>query len=126
VDWRARCPILSYIFAAEIREHHGHDHPGIDGYGGGTGWSVTITVSMKTELKTNRVTRKMINDKLRERGRDESLRDGGGYFYFGGGEAVNWLTNSVRVRQLSDLTLEQWLEEFDKLLKIDKKLHKRK
>jgi len=73
-----------------------------------------------------RVTRKVINDALRKRRRDESLRPGGGYFYFGGGEAVNWLTNSVRVQRLSDLTLEQWLEEFDKLLKIDKKLHKRK
>jgi hypothetical protein len=81
---------------------------------------------MKTKTSTNRVTRKMINDALRERGRDESLRPGDGYFYFGGGEAVNWLTNSVRVQRVSDLTLEEWLEEFDKLLKLDKKLHKRK
>lgn len=79
---------------------------------------------MKTKTGTNRVTRKMINDALRERGREESLRPGDGYFYFGGGEAVNWLTNSVRVQRVSDLTLEEWLEEFDKLLKIDKKLHK--
>jgi hypothetical protein len=79
---------------------------------------------MGTNTKTNRVTRKMINDKLRERGRDESLRPGGGYFHFGGGEAANWLANSVRVERVSDLTLEQWLEEFDKLLKIDKKLQK--
>ncbi len=83
-------------------------------------------VSMENKPKANRVTRKMINDALRERGRDESLRPGGGYFYFGGGEAVNWLTNSVRVQRVSDLTLEQWLEEFDKLLRLDKKLHKRK
>ncbi|MFI5070332.1 MAG: hypothetical protein ACHP8A_05530 [Terriglobales bacterium] len=81
---------------------------------------------MKTTRQTNRVTRKMVNDKLRERGRDESLRPGDGYFYFGGGEAVNWLTNSVRVQRVSDLTLQQWLGEFDKLLKLDKKLHKLK
>ena len=81
---------------------------------------------MEAKPKTDRVTCKMINDRLRERGRDESLRPGGGYFYFGGGEAVNWLTNSVRVQRVSDLTLEQWLGEFDKLLKLDKKLHKRK
>ncbi len=68
----------------------------------------------------------MISDALRKRGRDESLRPGDGYFYFGGGEAVNWLTNSVRVQRLSDLTLEQWLGEFDKLLKLDKQLHQRK
>jgi len=39
----------------------------------------------------------MVNDALRARGRDESLREGEGYFYFGGGEAVNWLTSSVMV-----------------------------
>jgi hypothetical protein len=81
---------------------------------------------MGTKPKPHHVTRKIINDALRERGRDESLRPGNSFFYFGGGEAVNWLTNSVRVQRVSDLTLEQWLEEFDKLLKIDKKLHKRK
>jgi hypothetical protein len=81
---------------------------------------------MKAKSSTNRVTRKMINDALRKRGRDESLRAGDGYFYFGGGEAVNWITNSVQVERVSNLTLEEWLEEFDKLLKLDKKLHKRK
>lgn len=52
------------------------------------------------------------------------MREGDGYFYFGGGEAVNWLTTTVRVRKLSDLTLQQWLAEFDKLLTQDKKLRK--
>ena len=83
-------------------------------------------MNMGTKPKLNRVTRKMINDALRVRGRGESLRPGNGFFYFGGGEAVNWITNSVRVERVSDLTLEEWLEEFDKLLEIDKKLHKRK
>lgn len=64
----------------------------------------------------------MVNDALRARGRDESLREGEGYFYFGGGEAVNWLSSSVMVRRISELTLEQWLAEFDKLLGQDKKL----
>jgi hypothetical protein len=81
---------------------------------------------MKVTRQTNRVTRKMTNDKLRERGRDESLRQGNAFFYFGGGEAVNWITNSIRVERVSDLTLEQWLEEFYKLMNIDKKLHKRR
>jgi hypothetical protein len=70
----------------------------------------------------NRITRKMVNDALRMRGRDESLREGDGYFYFGGGEAVNWLTSSVMVRRISDLTLEQWLKEFESLLKRNEKL----
>jgi hypothetical protein len=71
---------------------------------------------------TNRVTRKMVDDALRERGRNESLRDGGGYFYFGGGDAVNWLQFSVMVKRISDLTLDQWMAEFDSLLERDKKL----
>jgi hypothetical protein len=77
---------------------------------------------MAPKPNRNRVTRQMINDALRARGRDESLREGEGYFYFGGGEAVNWLSTSVMVKKLSDLTLEQWLAEFDKLLANEKKL----
>jgi hypothetical protein len=50
--------------------------------------------------------------------------EGEGYFYFGGGEAVNWLTSSVMVRRISDLTLEQWLKEFDSLLERNKKLER--
>jgi len=76
------------------------------------------------DKSANRVTRKMVNDALRARGRDESLREGDGYFYFGGGEAVNWLSPTVKVKRLSDLTLEQWLEEFDSHLDREKKLRK--
>ncbi|MGB2666555.1 MAG: hypothetical protein WAK48_21310 [Candidatus Acidiferrum sp.] len=78
----------------------------------------------RMEKKPNRVTRKIVNDALRARGRDESLREGVGFFYFGGGEAVNWLTSSVMVKKISDLTLEQWLKEFDSLLERDKKLRR--
>jgi len=66
----------------------------------------------------------MINDALRARGRDESLYQGDGYFYFGGGDAVHWLTSSVMVKRLSDLTLDQRLAEFDSLLQRDKTLRK--
>ena len=77
-----------------------------------------------SSMTKNRVTRKMVNDALRARGRDESLREGEGYFYFGGGEAVNWLTSSVMVRRISDLTLDQWLKEFDSLLERNRKLQR--
>jgi hypothetical protein len=77
-----------------------------------------------SSMTKSRVTRKMVNDALRARGRDESLREGEDYFYFGGGEAVNWLTSSVMVRRISDLTLEQWLKEFDSLLERNKKLER--
>lgn len=80
---------------------------------------------LKSSLKNpERVTRKVVNDALRSRGRDESLREGEGYFYFGGGEAVHWLTSSVMVRRISDLTLEEWLNEFDSLLQRNKKLER--
>ena len=75
-------------------------------------------------MKQKRVTRKTVNDALRARGRDESLREGDGYFYFGGGDAVNWLTSSVMVKQVSDLTLEQWLGKFESLLEQEKKLRR--
>ena len=74
------------------------------------------------ENKPNRVTRKIVNDALRARGRDESLREGDGYFYFGGGEAVNWLSSTVMVKRISDLTLDQWLQEFDELREREDKL----
>jgi hypothetical protein len=71
-------------------------------------------------------TAKAVNDALRGRGRDESLRRGGPhYFYFGGGEVVHWFSSSVMVSRLSDLTVMQWLQEFDKLLANEKKLRKR-
>ena len=72
--------------------------------------------------KKHRITRKMLNEALRARGREESLREGDGYFYFGGGEAVHWLSSSVMAKKISDLTLEQWLKEFDRLLANEKKL----
>ena len=72
----------------------------------------------------NRVTRKMINDALRARGRDESLYPGEGYFFFGGGEAVHWLSSSVMVKKISDLTLDEWLAKFDDLFERDKKLRR--
>jgi hypothetical protein len=50
--------------------------------------------------------------------------EGDGYFNFGGGEAVNWLSSSVMVKRVSDLTLEQWLKEFDSLLDRDKEVRR--
>ena len=74
------------------------------------------------DKKTYRITRKMVNDALRARGRDESLYPGEGYFFFGGGDAVHWLSSSVMVKKISDLTLDEWLAKFDDLLERDKKL----
>jgi hypothetical protein len=54
-----------------------------------------------SKLNANRVTRKMVNDALRARGRDESLYTGEDYFFFGGGDAVHWLSSSVMVKKIS-------------------------
>jgi hypothetical protein len=64
----------------------------------------------------------MVNDALRAHGRDESLYPGDGYFFFSGGDAVHWLSSSVMVKKISDLTLDEWLARFDELLARDKKL----
>jgi hypothetical protein len=37
---------------------------------------------------------------------------------------VDWLSNTVQVKTLSDLTLEQWLKEFDKQVDTNKKLER--
>jgi hypothetical protein len=63
------------------------------------------------------LTRKTINAELAKRGHNALLENGGGYFYFYGGESVGWLDRTVQVPKVSSLTLEQWLEEFDKLKK---------
>jgi hypothetical protein len=87
---------------------------------------LSVVKSTPAKPKTNRITTKAVNDALRARGRDESLRRGGPhYFYFGGGEAVHWFSSSVMVARLSDLTVEQWIQEFDKLVANEKKLRKR-
>jgi hypothetical protein len=60
---------------------------------------------------------KAINAELAKRG--VRLERGGGYFYFLGGEAANWLDKTVRVPKVSSLTLEQWIGEFERLKKLN-------
>jgi len=63
------------------------------------------------------LTLKAINAELAKRGHTARLENGNGYFYFFGGEAAAWLDGTVQVPKVSSLTLEQWVEEFDKLKK---------
>jgi hypothetical protein len=37
---------------------------------------------------------------------------------------VNWFSTSVQVPRLSDLTVKQWLQEFDRLMTRDKQFRK--
>ncbi len=64
-------------------------------------------------------TLKTINAELAKRGHIARLEKAGDYFYFFGGEAAAWLDKTVRVPKVSSLTLEQWIEEFDRLKRLN-------
>lgn len=66
-----------------------------------------------------RLTLKAINDELAKRGVGARLEKGEGYFYFFGGEASDWLDKTVNAPSLSNLSLEQWIMEFERLAKLN-------
>ena len=69
-----------------------------------------------------RISLKAINSELERRGSQAVLARGDGYFYFWGAEAADWLDRTVRVPTLHSLTLDQWMEEFQKLRETNRKL----
>jgi hypothetical protein len=69
-----------------------------------------------------RVTLKPINDALAGLGENARLIKGEGYFYFDLGEAANWLDKTVSTPTLSSRTLEEWIEEFRRLKKLNQQL----
>jgi hypothetical protein len=73
-----------------------------------------------TEVRIMRVTLKAINEAVNGLAPDVRLAKGDGYFYFTSAETANWLDTTVRVPTLSSLTLEQWIEEFKRLKKVNK------
>jgi len=74
--------------------------------------------------KRGRVTVKAVNDALAKRGRTARLFKADGYFYFDSGEAADWIDKTVSRPTLGSLTLEQWLQEFDRLEKVHRDLMK--
>jgi hypothetical protein len=72
--------------------------------------------------KGGRVTLKAVNDALAKRGRSARLMKASGYFYFDSGEAANWIDKTVYTPTVGSRTLEQWLEEFDRLEKANRDL----
>ena len=74
--------------------------------------------------KGGRVTLKAVNDALSKRGRSARLMKASGYFYFDSGEAANWIDKTVYTPTVGSRTLEQWLEEFDRLEKANRDLLK--
>jgi hypothetical protein len=74
--------------------------------------------------KGGRVTLKAVNDALAKRGSGARLMKASGYFYFDSGEAANWIDKTVYTPTVGSRTLEQWLEEFDRLEKANRDLLK--
>jgi hypothetical protein len=69
-----------------------------------------------------RLTLKSINAELAGRGHNARLEKGNGYHYFLGADAADWLDRTVNVPSLSSRTLEQWMDEFEKLKELNKKI----
>jgi hypothetical protein len=62
---------------------------------------------------------KTVNGELKRHGYSAELAKASGYFYFDGGEAADWLDRTVGVRTINSLTLKQWMEEFERLKKLN-------
>ncbi|MFN7993573.1 MAG: hypothetical protein U0Q18_08230 [Bryobacteraceae bacterium] len=69
-----------------------------------------------------RVTLKAVNDELSRLGYSARLARAGNYFYFQFGEAADWLDRTVTVPTVSSLTIEQWLQEFERLEKLNQRI----
>lgn len=55
-----------------------------------------------------------VNRELRKRGIEDKLVKGNGYYYFTG-DASTWPDNSVHVYNISDLTLDQIVDSYNRL-----------
>lgn len=73
-----------------------------------------------------RLTTKIIHDELQRQGHDVYLEKGDGYFYFRGAVPNDWLDKTVKVPTLNSLTLEQWVQKFIRLKKLNAELSGRK
>jgi hypothetical protein len=69
-----------------------------------------------------RVTLKAINDDLLRRGHNARLERASGYFYFFRGEGTDWLDQTVSVTTVNALTLDQGIDEFKRLRKVNQKI----
>lgn len=74
---------------------------------------------MAKELQDRkRITLAAVNVEFAKRGIQAVLMKGGGYFYFQSKEAAVWLDRTVRVPKISDLSLEEWIGEYQRLKKL--------
>lgn len=61
------------------------------------------------------VTLKKVNDELKKRGIAAELVKGKGYHYFTGDDCSGWPETSVMVYNVNELTLDQWMTEWETL-----------
>jgi hypothetical protein len=62
-----------------------------------------------------RITLSNINKALKAKGYDVELIRGKEYFYFIGFSVESWKTTSVNVFHLTDLSVEEWVKEYERL-----------
>lgn len=68
-----------------------------------------------------RTTLKKINAALAAKGYTDTLERGKGYFYFWGGPACGWYSSSVATFHLTSMTVEQWVEMYERMAQKENK-----
>ena len=63
-----------------------------------------------------------INAELARRGHNLLLGNGGGYFYFHTGEAADWIDRTVQVPKVNSLTLDEWIQEYERLKRLNEQI----
>jgi hypothetical protein len=58
-----------------------------------------------------------VNRELKRLGHAEHLRRGKGYYYFAGGRSTEWNQSAVYVAHVWQLTVAQWVAEYNELSK---------
>jgi hypothetical protein len=66
-----------------------------------------------------RITLKSVNDRLADLGHSAQMEKGDGYFYFSGADATDWLDRTVKVPILNSRTLDQRVDEFQRLKNLN-------
>jgi hypothetical protein len=69
-----------------------------------------------------RLTLKAINDELRRLAHDVHVEKADRYFYFCQGETDDWLDRTVNLPKVSSLRLEGWIDEFNRLKKVNEEM----
>jgi hypothetical protein len=67
------------------------------------------------EVATVGTTILQVNKALKAKGYKDELVKGKGLFFFYGDDASNWPDNTVHVNNVKDLSLEQWLSQYERL-----------